>query len=273
MKPRTEEFLNLLLWTADRLLHPTFRNLTDSYESWAYRTGLWRELPTLVARGLIERQTKAPHDRVYRLTNEGRVHALGGRDPLAAWARAWDGRWRLVVFDIPTARDSDRTRLRRRLRSLGFGYLQKSVWITPDPLRTNRDRLAQGEVDVESLVVLEARPGGGETDAQLVAGAWDFARINEAYARYLCVLEAVPRQALGTRAAARALHRWAAAERHAWLTAVSLDPLLPESLLPVGYEGKSAWHRRAEVFGETAEWMRGQPAPAAAATGGQAGGG
>gem|GEM_PF-3933768 len=31
MQPRTEEFLNFLLWNAERLLHRTFRNLTDSY--------------------------------------------------------------------------------------------------------------------------------------------------------------------------------------------------------------------------------------------------
>jgi len=40
MQPRTEEFLNLLFWSAEKLMWPTFRNLTDSYESWAYRNGL-----------------------------------------------------------------------------------------------------------------------------------------------------------------------------------------------------------------------------------------
>ncbi len=30
MQPKPEEFLNLLLWSADRLARPTFRNLTDS---------------------------------------------------------------------------------------------------------------------------------------------------------------------------------------------------------------------------------------------------
>ena len=42
MQPKTEEFLNFLLWSADLLARPTFRNLTDSYESWAYRNGLMR---------------------------------------------------------------------------------------------------------------------------------------------------------------------------------------------------------------------------------------
>jgi hypothetical protein len=35
VQPKTEELLNLLLWSADQSMHPTFRNLTDSCESWA----------------------------------------------------------------------------------------------------------------------------------------------------------------------------------------------------------------------------------------------
>src|SRR5207249_9957063 len=62
---------------------------------------------------------------VYRLTWQGRLHALGGRDPQARWSREWDGRWRLILFDVPTAQNSHRTRLRRYLRDKCFGYLQK----------------------------------------------------------------------------------------------------------------------------------------------------
>ena len=47
MKPKTEELLNLLLWSAEKLTRPTFRNLTDSYESWAYRNGLLRQVSAL----------------------------------------------------------------------------------------------------------------------------------------------------------------------------------------------------------------------------------
>jgi hypothetical protein len=55
VQPKTEEVLNLLLWSADMLARPTFRNLTDSYESWAYRNGLLRQATTLERRQLLER--------------------------------------------------------------------------------------------------------------------------------------------------------------------------------------------------------------------------
>ncbi len=54
MQPKTEELLNLLLWSAEMVLRPTFRNLTESYEAWAYRKGLMRQLATLEKGGVQE---------------------------------------------------------------------------------------------------------------------------------------------------------------------------------------------------------------------------
>ena len=39
---------------------PTFRNLTDSYESWAYRNGLLRQVVTLERQQFLERDATAP---------------------------------------------------------------------------------------------------------------------------------------------------------------------------------------------------------------------
>jgi DNA-binding transcriptional regulator PaaX len=256
MQPRTEEFLNLLLWSAEMLMRPTFRNLTDSYESWAYRNRLLRRVTTLEKQQLVERDPAAPDDRLYRLTGQGRLHALGGRDPQARWSRAWDGRWRLVLFDVPTAQNTHRTRLRRYLRDKGFGCLQNSVWVTPDSLEEERRILVGGKINVESLLLLEARPCAGESDAEIVAGAWDFERINRRYARHLKILDERPGGALGTEVAARALLRWAAAEREAWLDAVTSDPLLPGIILPCDYLGQPAWRRRIEVLREAGRQLR-----------------
>jgi phenylacetic acid degradation operon negative regulatory protein len=246
----------LLLWSADRLMRPTFRNLTDSYESWAYHQGLMRQVNALERQQFVERDAAAPADRVYRLTWQGRLHALGGRDPQVRWAREWDGRWRLVIFDIPTTQDSHRARLRRYLRDRGFGCLKNSVWITPDPLEAERQHLAGGEINVESLLLLEARPCAGESDAEIVAGAWNFESINRRYARHLKILGERPSEALSDEAAATALRRWAAVEREAWLDAVTHDPLLPGRILPSDYLGQSAWRQRIEVLREAGRQLR-----------------
>jgi DNA-binding transcriptional regulator PaaX len=248
MRPRTEEFLNLLLWSADKLMRPTFRNLTDSYESWAYYNGLMRRVASLEAQQLLERDPASPDDRIYRLTWQGRLHALGGRDPQARWSREWDGRWRIVLFDVPTAQNSHRVHLRRYLRDKGFGYLQKSMWITPDSLEEERQILGGGKINVKSLILLEARPCAGETDAEIVAGAWDIERINRRYTRHLKILNERPSSTLRNDASAKALLRWATAEREAWLDAVTKDPLLPKRILPPDYLGQQVWQRRVEVL-------------------------
>jgi phenylacetic acid degradation operon negative regulatory protein len=256
MQPKTEEFLYLLLWSAEKLIRPTFRNLNESYESWVYRHGLLRQVGRLEKKQLLERDPKSPDDRLYRLTEAGRLHALGGRDPQAQWSRHWDGHWRMVLFDVPMGQNARRERLRRYLRGKAFGCLQDSVWITPDPVHGERKILAGGQVNVESLILMTARPCAGESDAEIVASAWDFERINRNYANHLKVLDRCPLTPLWNDTAVRALQRWAADEREAWLAAVAHDPMLPQRLLPPDYLGRQAWQQRMKVLGQAGRQLR-----------------
>lgn len=42
----------------------------------------------------------------------------------------WDGKWRIVIFDIPETHKAVRNLFRRRLRDWEFQNFQKSVWIS-----------------------------------------------------------------------------------------------------------------------------------------------
>lgn len=256
MTSKTEDLLYMLLCGCETLSCPTWRNLTESFEGWAYRHGLLRQLQRLEKQQMIERQVYPHRDRLHRLTEAGRLEALGGRDPDAAWNRRWDGRWRLVLFDVPEAKSSARNKLRHYLQKRGFGYLQNSVWITPDQVNEERALLADGPVDVESLILLEARPCAGETDAEIVAGAWDFEKIKEAYSKHGGILGSRPRRRLDTEVAAKAFYRWLSEEREAWMAAMWRDPLLPSELLPRGYNGRQAWQNRQAALSEAGELMR-----------------
>jgi phenylacetic acid degradation operon negative regulatory protein len=264
LKPKTEEFLNFLLWSAELLTRPTFRNVSESYEEWAYRkgllrpvaTGLRRQVTALEEAGLVEIDSARADDRLVRLTEAGRLHALGGRDPSVQWDRVWDGRWRLVLFDVPRQQNRQRDRLRQFLRNRGFGCLQGSLWITPEPLTGIREQLEGGRINVKTLILFEGVPSGGENDAEIVAGAWDFAEINRCYTGEMTVLEQFPSAPPRDSTTAAALQRWAAAERQAWYTAVSKDPLLPERLLPKDYQGRSAWRKRVQVLALAGERVR-----------------
>ena len=257
MHTKTEELLHFLLWTAETISRPTWRNMTESFEGWAYRKGLRRQLQRLENQQWLERGPGPGGDRLYRLTEAGRHKALGGRDPEACWRRHWDGRWRLILFDVPEARRGARTSLRRYLRDHGFGYLQNSVWITPDTVTEQRAILADGPVDVESLVLLEARPCAGESDAQIVAGSWDFASLNRRYEMHQEVLKRRPRGRVNSESSAKALHHWLREELETWMRALGHDPLLPDVLLPNDYAGRRAWELRLAVMQEVGQQMRG----------------
>ena len=212
-----------------------------------------RQLGILERRALLERDCSQGSDRIYRLTEQGRLHALGGRDPRAQWSRRWDRIWRLVLFDVPVGENPRRNRLRRYLRDRGFGCLQGSVWITPDPLSSEREILSGGAVNPATLILLEGKPCGEEADSDLVSAAWDFREINSRYARCLEILGQFPATSLQDHNGPVEMQQWAKKEREAWCFAVAMDPLLPERLLPQGYLGQSTWRRRVEVLRATRE--------------------
>ncbi len=54
MSPKTELLFYHLLWSADALARPTFRNLSESFEGWAYRNGFLQQIARLEKKKLLE---------------------------------------------------------------------------------------------------------------------------------------------------------------------------------------------------------------------------
>ncbi len=50
--------------------------------------------------------------------------------------KTWDGKWRLVLFDIPAIHNKNRAQFTKKLRLLGFQPLQQSIWIIPYACKT-----------------------------------------------------------------------------------------------------------------------------------------
>lgn len=72
--------------------------------------------------GLVE-QVKLKEDILFKLTDAG--EDILGNDP-----KHWNGKWRIVIFDIPEQKRIIRNMFRRNLKKWGFKNLQKSVWIS-----------------------------------------------------------------------------------------------------------------------------------------------
>lgn len=89
-------------------------------------------LGRLAAKGLVTFEERNGR-RYARVTEAGeQVLALNSaREAHPRKPRRWDGRWRVVLFDIPERRRGIRNRLRLFMSEYGFVRLQDSAWIYP----------------------------------------------------------------------------------------------------------------------------------------------
>lgn len=101
----------------------------NNYRSSAYR---------LKRMGLVSILGK-DSKKYLQLTKKGKLEALFIQ---ASWPKTevWDGKWRLITFDIPEEAKDQRVLLRSLLKKNNFYKLQASVYISPHPL--NRQAIA-----------------------------------------------------------------------------------------------------------------------------------
>ena len=251
MRSRTEILLYQLAWVLDKMMRPTWRNLDSSFEMWAYGNGMLRQIQRLEAQAYIEsRRDEQGGQRAIRLTQKGLAAGQIGHDPEPRWQRSWDGKWRIILFDLPEDQREIRRRLRRKLRSSGFGCMQRSAWISPDPLNDLAANLRPLAVNVAKLVVLDAAPCSGESSADMVRAAWDFKRIDEVW-RHLEIHLSTPPDTRGGEARDNVL-RWVARERKLLQSCFQFDPLLPRQLHPTSYRGTIVWNKRRQILGKLA---------------------
>lgn len=64
----------------------------------------------------------------FKLTASGKDRALWIK--MKEENQKWDGKWRIIIWDIPEKRREVRNVLRSKLKELGFQQFQKSVWGT-----------------------------------------------------------------------------------------------------------------------------------------------
>lgn len=47
--------------------------------------------------------------------------------------KKWDGKWRVVTFDVPNTQSKNRLSFTKHISKLGFTMIQKSLWVYPYP--------------------------------------------------------------------------------------------------------------------------------------------
>ena len=96
-----------------------------------------RSLHSLCEEKLLEEKKLPDRTIALVLTENGKKAArrydISERALHISKKRKWDGKWRVVVFDIPEKKKIFRDIIRDHLKAIGFKRLQNSVFIFPHP--------------------------------------------------------------------------------------------------------------------------------------------
>lgn len=98
------------------------------------RSTYWTSADFLVRKGYIRKEGD-----IFYLTSEGEKEAflVSLRDfarqnkNIKRKTEKWDGKWRIIFFDVPEKKRRYRDELRSMIRAIGFREFQKSIWIYP----------------------------------------------------------------------------------------------------------------------------------------------
>lgn len=158
----------------------------------------------------------SPAGRELLSSGAERIYSLGAR------ADAWDGRWLVVLCSV--ADNATRARLRTRLGFLGFGFLPGGVAVSAHVEREPQTVAVLKGLGLDDAVVLRAETA----DLQPLERAWDIDGLAAAYRAFLDrKWPADPLAALVVLV-------------HEWRRFPSIDPELPEVLLPPRWPSRRA---------------------------------
>lgn len=159
-------------WVPNRYKRKNFYNL------------VWKSLKT----GDIEKIVK--NDKVYlRLSGRGKSKVI--RDfPMAAFQnKKWDGKWRIVLFDIEEKSRRIRDLFRAKLKELGFQMVQKSVYITPHDITRDLQEFIKSKDLHNDVYLVETEHFLTGDPKNLANKLWGLDELNERYYRLLEKIE------------------------------------------------------------------------------------
>ena len=107
----------------DFLYNPGFYAYSGGWDYPLKRSYISKALKRLREKGFVE--LISDEQLAFRITDSGRDKILWEK---MKQETEWDGKWRLVIWDIPEKRRSARDLLRSKLKQLGFVQWQKSIW-------------------------------------------------------------------------------------------------------------------------------------------------
>lgn len=181
-----------------------------------------------------------------------RIYGFGQPSP------TWDGRWLVVLAQIPEEKRATKLAVRNQLGFAGFGFPSPGVALSPhaDREETARGILAAAELDPPPILFI-GRVGSLAPEAEIIRRSWDLESLAQRYDGFLHDFGRL--RPKGGQATFKALVDLV----HSWRQFPFADPEIPSRLLPVKWPGsrakqvfddqRASWSPSAHNWYETVE--------------------
>jgi len=149
-------------------------------------------ISALIKEGLIQKNTDVSDEKAetadkkvvaesnYKLTEKG-FYKLCLKLPFLRFLKdKWDGKWRIISYEIPEKKRYLRDRLRREMAGWGLGPWHRSFWLTPHPIIDDLRNLVFGKEEEKYIQSFEADYVFGKGDI-LVEKVWQKSQLDKKY--------------------------------------------------------------------------------------------
>lgn len=182
------------------------------------RNSYFSSVSKLLATNEIKRKIDAKGQPFLELTSKGQEKFKRKFPILSLLKKKWDGNFMMVVFDIPEKEKGERDVLRLKLIELGFGMLQKSVWVSPYHFEDDFQEFIESNDLQKFVYVLSAKTLMVTDYKDLVDKIWNLENLNGEYKNILDLVEKGEKDLKKL---------W-----DEYFAVATRDPMLPKELLP-----------------------------------------
>lgn len=147
---------------------------------------IFSSLGRLVNRGWVSKQVKRS-ETVYAITIHGVNELNQTLDAIKKEEQQpWDKRWHQVVFDIPETKRKSRDSFRVYVKSLGYGMLTSSVWMSPWNQDESIKRYCKRNSLFDNVFLMATSPIEDTYQSTVFAHrCWNWAKIEKSYKDFL----------------------------------------------------------------------------------------
>lgn len=187
IKERKTKILIALVLMGDTEMNPVhFTDIVQKTFDVSLNPKTKATLKSMEGKGFIEKVITETSERtkskevVYKLTTNGYNELCLDFAFFRYLTGEWDGKWRILSYEIPEKKREMRDRLRREVAGWGLGPWHRSFWITPHPVITHLQDFVSNKEEEKYIQAFESSHAFGNRDV-LIEKVWGTKDLEQQY--------------------------------------------------------------------------------------------